>query len=349
MAHQSNGRGSAIIKRKFRGVPLIRRALGTSDPATIEAVETMYAALYQTGKLDILEAIARRRLHPLTVLSRWRQGREVELPAADVFPLLAEAWEQWAATVPASDAHRRDIRWTGRALGIPKDATLAELPALLADYRKRCLLKASAFNHGRAHAQSFLRDTVGIAHPLYTAVRAIRSIKKAERTRGRPHTVAMIRHVRERLSALYGPEIGLMAWTMAAYGMGNKEFWTDGFDVLADRVTVYGQKRASRVRDVFRWTEVTPPVMGEKAFREALRAASDGQVDIYDLRRSFSRWMEEAGIIETNRAAYMGHGAKTMTQLYAWGELPGQLAADAVLMSRYAGENPVRQEGAGRA
>jgi integrase len=187
--------------------------------------------------------------------------------------------------------------------------------------------------------QAFLRDTLTVAHPLYAQVKAIRTLPKKERQRGRPHTVAMLRQVRARLAELYGPEVGLMAWTMAAYGMGNKEYWHDGFDVLADRVTIYGAKRRGRTRDVFRWTEVGRPVMGEKLFREALRAASDGQVDVYDLRRSFARWTEEAGIIETHRAAYMGHGARTMTQLYAWGELPGQLAADAVLMNRYAGED----------
>jgi hypothetical protein len=107
MAHLSNGRGSAIIKRKFRGVPMIRRAVGTRDPETVKAVEVMYRALHATGRLDILEAIARKRLHPLVVFSRWRQGQEITLPSADVFPRLKDAWEQWAAALPASDGHRQ--------------------------------------------------------------------------------------------------------------------------------------------------------------------------------------------------------------------------------------------------
>lgn len=338
MAHQSNGRGSAIIKRKFRGVPLIRRAVGTSDAATIRAVETMYDALYQTGRADILEAIARKRLHPLVVLARWRQGQEIALPPADVFPLLAAAWDKWADSIPASADHRVGIRGTGRALRIPADANITELPQLLADLRARCVVTTTKFNRARAHAQAFLRDTVGLSHSLYASVRDVRPYKRKPRTRGQPHSVQSIRELCRTL----GHDAGLIAWTLAVTGMGPKEFWRDGFEVLDDRILIHGQKRDGRERTVPRWTMIGGPSVSLRHFRGLLKTASGGAVSVYDLRRSFARWTEEAGVIETNRAAYMGHGPKTMTALYSWGELPGQLAADAVLLARYAGEPPTR-------
>ena len=340
MAHLSNGMGSAVIKKKFRGVPLIRRALGTRDPETVKAVGIMYDALYATGRLDVLEGIARGRLHPLVVFSRWSQRKE--LPSADVFPPLADTWAQWAGSVAVSDDYRRDLRYTGRALQIPADATLAELPQLFADLKRGNLSKSVKVNRARSHVQAFLRDTVGVSHPLYAAVKDIRPLPRKARSRGQPHSVQSIRELCEKLGPIAGP----MAWTMAATGMGPKEYWRDGFEVLADRVLIHGQKREGRDRMVPHWTTVVAPSLSLRTFRELLRAASGGTVGVYDLRRSFARWTEEAGTIETNRAAYLGHGPKSVSMLYSWGALPGQLAADAARLARYAGEESPRFESA---
>jgi hypothetical protein len=170
----SNGRGSTVVKVKFRGVSLIRRAVGTRDRETVRAVEVMYRALYATGRLDVLEAIARGRLHPLKVLCQWRQRHEIEMLPVSAGSPLAETWELWASDVPLSDTHRRDLRWTARALDIPASATIADLPQLLAQRGLRCTEKPSSFNHARNHVQAFLRDTVGVADPLYKAVKAMR-------------------------------------------------------------------------------------------------------------------------------------------------------------------------------
>lgn len=336
---RSNGRGSTGIVVKYRGVPLIRRLTGTNDEATLRALETMLDALYATGQLSLLDAIARGRLPMLRVYDRWKHNQP--LPSVEVFPFLGPAWDEWLGALKASEGHKAGLRWTRKALRIPADATIAELPALLMDLRKRCVDKAPAFNHHRVHTQAFARDALqSVSHPLYQRLRDVRPYPKGERQRGQPHTVELIRAISRKLSELSGdPRVGLMCWTMAAYGMGNKEYWTDGYQELADRVSIYGAKRQSRTREVPRWTRLGPPVISEKAFRALLKLASGGVVGVYDLRRSYSRWMEEAGIIETNRAAYLGHGVKTITMLYAWGELPGQLTSDGVLMRVYAGED----------
>jgi hypothetical protein len=334
-----HGRGSFELKKKYRGLPTIRRATGTLDPKVFAQMVTMCDALYTQGRLDVLEAIARGRLRLLDVLNRWRQGREVALPAADVFPRLGDAWDGWAKKV-AGKADRRAKQGTRRALKIPADATLAELPRLLAELRPRCARTQRTFNLARAHAQAFLRDAVGRSHGLYAQVQDQRPYQRQARQRGQPHPVALIREV----AAKMGPIAGPMAWTLAATGMGNKEYWEDGFEEATDRVLVHGEKRTGRGgeegRALPRWTVLCQPRLGEKAFRAALDEASTGKVMVYDLRRSFQRWMEEAGVIEINRDAYMGHGPRTMGQLYGWGELPGQLEADAEKLKEYAGEAP---------
>jgi hypothetical protein len=40
----------------------------------------------------------------------------------------------------------------------------------------------------------------------------------------------------------------------------------------------------------------------------------------YDLRRSFGRLLETAGVVHTNCSAYMGHGPKSLFDMYAHGE-----------------------------
>lgn len=334
-AHKSHGRGSAVIKKKFRGVPLIRRAVGTNDPVTVRKIATMYDALYAQGRLDVLTAIARRRLHPLAVFSQWQLGREVQLPAADVFPPLGGTWDRWADTL-LNDAHRRAARGTRRHLDIRGDATVAELPAILASYRLRCADKHRTFNLARAHSQAFIRDTLGRSHVLWGAVRDVLPFRQssARARKGRPYTVGEVRNA----CKVMGPKTGAMAWTLAATGMGNKEYWHDGFTIEFDCVAIHGKKRYGRERVVPRWTLVVGPLVSEKTFRKALAAATSGKIKPYDLRRCFARWCEEAGVTRTNIAAYLGHTARTMSDLYRVGELAGQLAEDGERLKQYAGE-----------
>jgi hypothetical protein len=330
MPHRSNERGSLILKRKFRGVSLIRRATGTSDPRVVEQIDLMLAALYNQGRLDVVEAIAAGRLHPLQALSRWRQGRELALPPADVLPSLTGALEAWAERLPAGE-HRRKVLGSIRALRIPDRATIEDTPRLFDAYRRRSHDRPRSVNLARAHLRAFLRDTVGTSHHLYLTLKDTRPLATGEREKGTPHDLRTLRAVREKLG-----DLGGMLWTMAVTGMGNKEYWHDGFDVLEDRVAVHGKKRGGRERVVPRWSEpVVQPIAGEKTFRSALTEASGGTVLIYDLRRSFARWCEEAGVIATNREAYLGHGPRTMTALYTRGQLPGQLAQDAAKLRAY--------------
>lgn len=345
MAHQSNGRGSAVVKMKFRGVGTIRRAIGSREQAVVDDVELMYKSLYKQSRLDVLEAIRDKRIHPLVVLSQWRQGKEIDLPPADVLLQLEAAWLAWEEKLKISESYRATLGVTRRALNIPKEATLAKLPMLLKAYMERCEKsgKTASANHGRNHVRAFLRDTVGPSHKLYTAVKDMRPLASDSEPedRGTPHPMPLILGLVPKLNALLAGA-GDMAWSMAAYGMGNKEYWHDGFDVLDDRVLIHGEKKKrrrnnTRDRAVMRWAPeaLVAPVCTEKKFRALLAQASGERVAIYDLRRSFARWTEEALIIESNRAAYMGHGPKTMTQLYSWGELPGQLLGDANKMQAY--------------
>lgn len=335
-AHTSNGRGTLVVKRSFRGLTKpIRVATGTLDTKVADQIDLMYSALYAQGRLDLLEAIAYGRLHPMKALSQWRQGRELEMPTVDLMPSAVEAWLAWEEAVPGED-HRSSIGTTRRALRIPERASIEVVPDLLATYATRAADRVRSVNLARAHVRAFLRDTVGQSHPLYLRVKDMRPLKRKPRERGTPHPLADILALAAQLDVVE-PGAGGMALTMAVTGMGNKEYWHDGFRELPDRVEIYGKKRDGRTREVPSWypAPLVTPVCWEGRFRSLLREASGGAVAIYDLRRSFARWCEEAGIIESNRDAYLGHGPRTMTQLYTFGQLPGQLEHDADLLRKY--------------
>jgi integrase len=58
---------------------------------------------------------------------------------------------------------------------------------------------------------------------------------------------------------------------------------------------------------------------------------------VYDLRRSFAVWMEDAGIPRSRRKHYLGHSAGDVTGLYERRELLAWLEEDAGRLRAYAG------------
>jgi hypothetical protein len=120
--------------------------------------------------------------------------------------------------------------------------------------------------------------------------------------------------------------------------MNPKEHAED-WSVRADRVHIGGTKRPGRVRDVPKafpsalWPHVTlpRPSVGAKNFWRWFRLAADHAgvpCTPYDLRRSFANWMEAAGIIRARRMAYLGHGARDITDLYERHEVEAYLIED---------------------
>src|SRR5439155_22488002 len=70
-------------------------------------------------------------------------------------------------------------------------------------------------------------------------------------------------------------------------------------------------------------------------FRTLLAAATAGQMQPYDLRRTYAHWLEEAGINATRVKLYMGHGQATVTDRYLCHQVKPYLARDAKRLRRY--------------
>lgn len=332
---RSHRRGTFVLKRRFRGVRPIRRASGTTDAATFARLERMLEALYDQGRLDLLEGVATGALHPLQVWNAYRVGQVATLPQADVLPPLKDRWTRWLAEAETSPANRRARQTALTALlrHTHRDAILSDLPAALAAYRAEDKQHARSVNLARAAALAFVRDVLGKRHALYELVAAVPVVQGKAARGPRPFRAGALTDLMRAM----GEPHGLMAWTMATTGMGPKEYWDDGFEVEADRVLVHGVKRSGRERIVPRVSFVVAPTRTLKHFRTRLVKVAPGR-QIYDLRRTYAGLLVEAGIPANRRRLYMGHGARTMTELYERPEIAAWLAEDAAALRRVLGE-----------
>lgn len=331
---RSNSRGSFVLKVKFPTIGLIRRATGTTNPKTFAAIRRMCAVLYDAGRLDLLEALATGRIHPMVMFERFRGGHLETLPSADVLPALVATLQSWIDQAEGSEETRRGRR---NVLVIMKrlapNGTIGELPDVLRTYRAQAAAHPRAFNLARATLQAFLRDQLGKSHPLYVALSDVPARKYRPSRRGRPFSPDQLRAL---MKAMDSPH-GLMAWTMATTGMGPKEYWEDGFDVLPHGVAIHGQKRAGRERLVPRVSLTIEPQVSRGRWQIRFRQHAKGRSP-YDLRRTFSNLLVEAGIPGNRRQHYMGHGPRSMTELYEQPEILRWLDEDGASLRLILGE-----------
>ena len=321
---RSHGRGTLVLKGTFGGIH-VERASGTHDATMLRRLSAMMDTLADTGRLDVIQCVAVGTVRPLELWRQYRGGDWSHLPTAEDARPAKEAMEGWRARLPG-ERHRGDVATSMRALleGAPK-ATLAQLPTLMEGYRARCEAAGTCrmFNKVKSHAQSFLRKTLTRSHLLYKAVRDIELLPVTPKRAKHPQSPDEARTI----AAVLGGEAGRIWWTLCCTGMGPDEYFGDKWRVEDGVLHVLGTKRRGRNRLVPLLVTPEPPMLAYWGFREALRRSGLG-VAPYDARRTFANWMEQAGLWETHQQAYMGHGARTVTDLYRWHDVTRFLERD---------------------
>ena len=323
--HKSGGKGTYMLDRRFPGVGRIRRATGTKSKATFRAIDSMLSALWSAGRLDILAQIRAGTLHPMAVYGQYRTTGLYELASAeDLTPIKQDVFN-WIAKRQCSPDHRQNLtyafrgllRYAGRAL------TLDELPGVLARFRGDSFERPVMFNRTRSAVRIYLAERLGRRHRLYQAVADIVPFGERQGEQvGHPVTPLELAAITNRMRQPYTA----MAWTMALTGMGPKEYWGK-WEILSDRVRIYGTKRRARLRSVPKVGALVRPARAKSMFAEALKAAQPGMV-VYDLRRSYSNWLEDAEIPRTRRRLYMGHGERDVTDRYERRDVAAFLEVD---------------------
>lgn len=305
----------------IREVGRIQLRTGTTDPKVARRIRDMVRMLPRMGYLEVVRDIASGQRTLLEVYGHYVNGTMQRLvgPSLDV-PLLT-AINTWLDGFAKSPEHVQSYRDALRYLNPGTKATLRDLPRILADYRIICEAKPRAFNLARSMTQAFVRDTMGKHKPLYLDVANVGSLREAkEGRRGLPIIQAIA--VREQLS----PKAARMWWSMCITGMNPKEL-RGKWEVLSDRVRIYGTKRIGRqVRDVPLIDYPTRPELTKWGLTTALRKLD---MTPYQGRKTYGVWLDSIGLPDGRHDAYMGHGAETMRDLYSQPEVDSLLRDDA--------------------
>jgi len=330
--------GSYEIDRIFPTLGRVRIRTGVHDRRTAQRYEVML----ETLPLATVKLIADRRLPIRVAFDAWSRGDVAGLPTAEtLLPLAGElaAWlDKPALEVGPSEAASRQ-RTAEYLLGLRSDAAVQDLPAVLRELA--AILEGATFNRSRAAVLAFVRDRFPTTATLREQIAAVPAALERRIRAHHPQTVAEARAIAAALGEKWGP----IWWTLCITGMGPKEYWHDGWRVTTDGVEINGAKDTRRRRTTARQRVVpllgvlADPIGTPAGFAEALERAALG-VTPYDARRSFARWLDDAGLAGYVQDALVGHGPKSMRELYKWGEIRAMLGDVQQRMLAYIGAVP---------
>jgi integrase len=168
-----------------------------------------------------------------------------------------------------------------------------------------------SFNQARSAVQSYLRSTLGRQNPIYIAVSNIEPLDGTPKRQGNPLSVPVALTIKDKMKE----PMASMFWSLCLTGMGWHEY-VGAWEIEGETVRIHGTKRKGRDRIIPKLGELVVPSVPDKVFRRSLRSASKRQVQPYDCRRTFARWLNEAEVFDVHQSCYMGHGAKSITALY---------------------------------
>ena len=333
--------GTFEIDRIFPSLGRVRIRTGVSD----KKLARQYEVMLETLPLSTVKLIIDRRLPIRVAFDAWRSGRVDTLPTAETLLPLADELARWLEKpeLPVGESEAESRRRTAEyLLGLRPDAVIGDLPDVVRELRAIMADRGPAFNRSYDVVLALLRDRFATHHELRMQVTAVQTFPEPhDSTLHHPCTVEEARAI----AAALGPKWGPVWWTMCITGMGPKEYWMDGYTVTSDGVEILGAKdtrrrgTTARRRVVPLLGVIAPPVGTPNGFKQAL-ARIDMGVTPYDARRTFARWLDDVGLPNYVQDALMGHGPKSMRELYRWGEIRSMLGEAREKLLRKVGHVP---------
>jgi integrase len=331
--------GTLVFDRVFRGIGRI--ALASGQPDTVDGrrrfkqMNQMLTDLYQNGDGEILARFKAGEIAPLQLFAAWKGKRLDKLPTVEMMQPLAATFTAWAKAAPTGPHNKAQRLTAGRTLErLASGAMVGEIARVVGTYQRQCMTKGtpSAFNHFKVHCQRFIGLTLGEHHPIYTQLTRIESLKVTVK-RKRGLTLLEATAVWTFLKEPYRRAFRELCYT----GMRPNEYFAQRWQVLNDRIEVYGTKTQGADRAI----PLVQPIIGAGITRQRLRYALEKYpemtVEPYTARRTFMHWMEEAGIPRARRKMYMGHGVKDVSDLYERSHHTAYLKEDAAKLRVFLG------------
>jgi len=321
---------------RFRGVGRVRVSAGTRDPKVAAKMKAMLHQFFDQGRLDLLEAVRDKRITPLQLYNQVVLRKAPRVPTAEEMEGLT-GMQAWADALPNPDTRRSYRSNIGKLIRFAgKGAQMGTIADILRAYRdeaapvvwNRTVIAVRAYLGDR---QRFVPPEGMLYHPLYANV-AVLPLNKETPREGRPFSVDELVSVTPALGDYAG-----IAWTMALTGMRRKEYWND-WVVDTDRIHVQSGKGRDQIRPVPYVGYAVKPCVLYQAFRKRYVKAAPGRT-VHDLRKTFTKWVDEADIPRIRRKLYLGHSNSDMTDLYERRNIEEFLVEDAERLRAYVGDN----------
>lgn len=337
--HRSNNCGSFVLDREISRIGRIHISSGTKDPDLFRRINDMITTLRETGRWDLLQRMRDRELKPLQVWGAFKLGQLDHIPAAEEILSAKAEIDQWLPRADVKEKQRDSYRRGLTELLTAAGATVTALPKLLREFKAKCQDdgRRRTFNMTRSGLQAFMRARFGSSHRLWRAVADIERLKETPRP-GNPQSLEQVTAIGTALGN-YRSDL----WSICLTGMRRAEYWKDGetghgpWEVRGDRTMITG--KGGKVRFVPLLVPPAEPSIGYSAFLRRLKEATDSKVVVHDLRKTYTRWMQESGVPRTRRKLYLGHGKTDVTDLYELHEVSAFIAHDADTLRAYVGES----------
>ena len=334
------GRGSFILDRRCGKVGRVKVASGTTDPRVHRQLNDMVTRLKVERRWDLLALLQRGLVAPLELFDALGRGTLAQLPTADDVRPFASAVARWLPELDVSPLTREQYQGDLERFGKARPtATLAEIPSMLRAARATALQqdKRTTFNHTRAALFSFLRDVLGSEHRITKEARQVNQLKTTPRP-GNPLTPEQVR----AFAVVLGKHASTL-WSLALTGMRRGEYWGERkWAVGLDRVDVFGTKSKAARRTVPLVFPIYPPTIGYWRFLRILQQATNGAVNVHDLRKTFASWCESSAIPQWRIDFYMGHARPSdLARLYQMPrDMTPILREDAERLRGWLGDEP---------
>ena len=295
---------------------------------TVKEMKLMVKELIRSRDKLTLKKIEDGSLSLASAHKWWREGRVHLAQGYEKYRVVKE-WLQYYDEGPFAEKTKTNRRAIVAGLVskgyLTPDTVVNELPGVLKRARKHYELakQAPAFNTIRIEMGALLTKGLGMDSdsPFVRDLMRVPQLKQGKRRE--PHSfetprecAAFCKQILERPSPharLYVESVLFMC----KHGLRPEEFEGGLFkiDPDTDHLWVGGTKNvnAKRVAPLSSFFAGQPPKIGTL---NMLFKRMGSPVRCRDFRRTFALWAEAAGIPQARVSAYLGHGAKTMTQRY---------------------------------
>jgi hypothetical protein len=329
-------RGMSLRLKKATGIPASAR----NAVEIVKQMKLMIRELERKRDVKKLRAIQNGDLSLASAFVLWQEGR-LDLAEEHGDKKVLKHWRAYINTANRREITRRNRLVIVAALEnhgfISAKNVLNDLPSLLKRIRLhyKNAKQLVMFNTIRIELLSFLKEGLELDEEsgVVRAVKKVPRFKKLVRRKHHPFLspsdcADFCREVKNGKSVHKNHYANVILFA-CLHGVRPTELNKIEIDPTTEHLKVVGTKNenADRVVPLLLSPDQLPTNPPKIDTLNRLFERMGSQVRVRDFRRTYSRWVEEAGISHLHYKVYLGHGSRTVTDLYQRAD-PDQSALD---------------------